>query len=225
MNRLQKLFAAKLAFGLVVFTAAASAESLTFDSTVGSSINFQSNGTGASFTFPAAAATPGTDFVVDSSTGFPTNLAGLFGDITGTFSYLNSDINNVAPGIQLVTVSGTGQFILHDGVGNDFTATLVWNNLSDVGSTEGLNYTSSVNLSNFSYSGANASLLALENSSNGSVNVAFSFPAPGESLSGLASSACSAGCSTSFQGTLNATTTPEPTSMAFLLIGGLGIAG
>ena len=207
----------------------ASTETFSFDSTVGSSITFAGTGTGATFNFPDAPSTPGTDLVIDASSGFGGSLAGFLGDITGTFSFNNSDITGF-PGLEAVAVSGTGQFVIHDGSGNDFTATLVWDNLGEIGSVSGLNFTSDVNLSNLSYAGTNADLLALAASSNGSVNVAFSFPGPGMSLDTLGSESCAEGCATSFQGTLSAladppAATPEPASTSLMLVGGLGIAG
>ena len=68
----------------------------------------------------------------------------------------------IVPGLaETGDVSGTGAFVIHDGVGNDLTATLVWTSVAQVGAGNALNFRGSVNLTSITYSGTNADLVAL----------------------------------------------------------------
>jgi hypothetical protein len=93
---------------------------------------------------------------------------GMAGAMSGTFTL--GAITPIAPGIETAPVLGSGTFVVHDGLGNDLNAVLVWNEIGRFGPGETLNVTGSLNLTNISYTGLNADLLAF--AGNNAVNVA-----------------------------------------------------
>ncbi len=150
--------------------------------------------------------------------------ANLIGAIGGTFSYLTSAISTPVPGFETVNVTGTGTLTINDdlGLGTNLTGTINGFNLSDtVGSGGALNESATVNLSNVSYSGTNADLLALAAQSTkygGVVTVTFQFTTT-TSLTDLTSGTHE----TSWSGSI--TSTPEPSTMALAGLGALGLIG
>jgi|SRR5882724_1450425 len=143
--------------GLLSLAMATAAHAMSFGyaSTVGSSIVFD----GAShFTFGPAV----NNFQVGSGTA-----AGLFGEITGSFT-IGTVVSASAP------VTGTGTFVIHDGA-NTLTATLVWQNIAQLGTLDGLNTVGSANLTAITYGGSNADLLKLKNSITGLNTLSFQF--------------------------------------------------
>ena len=224
------------AFLLLTQSAMAAPQTVNFSSSIpGGSISFLSTADGATFSFPPQ---PGNDFSVTSVANFSSSvdLTGLLGDITGVFGYKTADIQNFNAGtVQVAAVtpiSNTGnQFVIHDGAAHDFTADLLWNTITTVAPGGGIDLSATVNLTNFQYTGSNAALQELAQSSTGSVIATFTFTPLQYNLSGLATQ-CGAGCSTSFSGTMsasagggNTSAVPEPQLYGFLLLGLLSIVG
>ena len=88
------------------------------------------------------------------------SCAGCAAAISGVFTISNIQI--IVPGLaETGDVSGTGAFVIHDGMGNDLTATLIWTAIAQVGAGNALNFHGSVNLTDITYSGTNADLVTL----------------------------------------------------------------
>jgi len=206
-------------------TAMALPETVNFSNAPGGSILFVGDGTSSTFSFPPNG--PGAnDFKITGESNFsaPGSLIGLLGEIQGTFSFTAASIQTNGS-LETAPVTGTGTYIIHDGLGQDLTAVLVWDDIQTFLSFGTANTTAQVNLSSFSYSGSNAQLMELAATGGGSVSANFQF-IPTRDLKTLASTTCSGAsnpCSTSFNGTLTAA--PEATQGGFLLIGLLAAFG
>src|SRR5882724_587460 len=100
---------------------------------------------------------------------------GLFGDMTGTYTI--GDVTTVyvdtIGDISTAPVTGTGTLVIHDGA-VDFTATMEWIGILQLGTLGGLNIQGAVNLTGITYSGTNADLSAMKNAGSG-INV-LAFP-------------------------------------------------
>lgn len=119
------------------------------------------------------------------------------GEITG--SYQIGTITTIGS-VSSASVTGTGTFVIHDGTGHDFSATLTWANITQQNTGGNLNITGGANLSNITYTGSNADLLALTGGNNLGINVlAFTF-IPAVSLQDLATTPHTA---LSFSGTVS----------------------
>jgi hypothetical protein len=164
-------------------------------------------GVGGSIQFPNAS--DGFDFVVAGSSD--TALVGLKGNITGSFSI--GAISAVGPA-QFAPVSNTGTFSIFDGA-NTLTADLQLLSVGTLGTSVGLNLNGDPNLSNFAYSGGNASLLALSGANDASLVLSGQFSHPTSLLSLTANNAVN---SAVYSGTLQATV-PEASSYLFLAAG------
>lgn len=214
-----------LALGLLALAqgAFAASEQIQFSNISGAKVSFADTGTGVDFTFPPSGSQSASDFMVTSIGGFTIGgdlLSGLKGVITGTYNYLTSAI--VTNGTsQKAAVTGTGSFVIHDGLGNDFTSTLTWVDIKTDGTGGTINTLGTVNLSTLSYGGTNAQLLELAANPNGIVVTTFQF-IPAMSLSDIAAN-CPAGapCTNSFSGTLAAV--PEPGFYGTLALGFAGL--
>ena len=144
------------------------------------------------------------------------SAAGALGEITGTFTI--GTITQPFPGFSTASVTGTGTFVIHDGMGNNLTATLTWGNISQIGNHGFLNITGDVNLSNITYAGINPDLVALKNAGSGSNVLDYTFN-PARSLSVLRNGPGSH--DTSFSGTIS--TVPDGGTTVVLL--GIALAG
>jgi hypothetical protein len=102
-------------------------------------------------------------------------LMGLEVQITGTYTIGGP----LGFGVSSAPVTGSGLFRINDGAGHWFEATLEWNNIElFMGSTYGrLNFNGLVNMTDFSYAGANATLLDLRNHGSAVNNGLFVLPA------------------------------------------------
>jgi hypothetical protein len=136
------------------------------------------SGSSATFSFSA-----GPNFVIDLSSGSGA-ADGLFGTISGTFTY--SNITPVAPGIESATVTGLGSFSVTDAQGKVLTADLTFATITSVGNgaSETI-FSGSINLTNVLYNGTNTTLFALFTAGEGKATVSNTFT-PGEDLTALA---------------------------------------
>ena len=110
---------------------------------------------------------------------------------------------------------------MNDGLGHTLTADLNWSDIFVYSKLfGGLNILGAVNLSNFSYSGSNADLLAIANGADQSVVLSFQFsPFGKKSLADLMADGHVN--STSYSGSLSAV--PEPSSCVLLGMAALGL--
>jgi len=191
---------ASVAFLVLVLTAKPSAQALDYASTVNSFISFPGDTT---FSFSPTA----DNFIVTTGTA-----SGLSGEITGTFTI--GTITTVG-NVSTAPVTGTGGFLVHDGAFT-FSASLVWINVSQIGTGGVLNLDGSVNLTGITYGGSNPDLMALAAAGSGLNALTFQF-VPAVSLATLRNGP--GPYSTSFSGSV---AVPEPGSTA-LIVFGLGV--
>jgi hypothetical protein len=177
----------------------------------GSHIHFQGGGGPNAHTFTFAPTT--NNFAVTTGT-----CAGCLGEMTGTFT-----IGTITPipGGATAPVTGTGMFVIHDGFGNNLTASLTWVDITQIGTSGTLNISGAVNLTGITYSGSNADLVALRNAGSASNTLDFTFN-PAVSLSQLRNGAQH---NTSFSGTVSANTPDGGASVALLGIALAGVGG
>ncbi|SIN67752.1 PEP-CTERM protein-sorting domain-containing protein [Singulisphaera sp. GP187] len=143
------------------------------------------------------------------------------GQIDGSFKY-TSVTPGPGPGDEVATLQNTSGGIntlsFTDVAGNTLTANISGINLTKIGSTGGINFTSTINLSAFSYSGAaNTDLLRFKTEAEaggGFATFTFQILPTGSSLESLLTSV---GEPATFSGTLK--TVPEPGSMALAFSG------
>jgi hypothetical protein len=196
-----------LAAAAIGFVDSAKAVQFDYSSTPGSFIHFDGM---HHFTFTPAA----NNFVVGNGT-----CAGCFGEITGTFTI--GTITQGPPGFFSAPVTGSGTFVIHDGMGNNLTATVTWVDIQQHGTAGNLNVSGQANLSNIMYSGTNPDLVALKNAVSGSNVLSFTFN-PAVSLFQLRNGPGSH--DTSFSGTVSSL--PDGgTTVALLGIALAGIGG
>jgi hypothetical protein len=166
-----------------------------------------------SFTPASTGADSGFDLVITSGTanGFNGNIAGTFGV---------QPISSPGGGVETADVTGSGTLTIDDG-STDLTATLDWVEVVTFGALGGVNPNATVNLSNISYAGSNADLLALFNGGAGIQTLTFQFGAV-TSLTDLFTVATSV-TKTSYSGSI----TPVPVPAAVWLFGSglLGLVG
>jgi hypothetical protein len=168
---------------LLVFSLTSRAALFDYSSSVGSGIYFDGLG---NFTLNPTV----NNFKITSG-----SAAGLFGEMTGTFAI---GTITTADGASTAPVSGTGTLVIHDGV-NDFTATLVWLDITQIGVGDFLNTSGTVNLTSIVYGGSNPDLVALKAAGSAINDFSFQF-VPSVALSDLKTSAYA----TSFSGTMSA---------------------
>jgi hypothetical protein len=153
----------------------------------------------------------GYSFSISESDGLGDSL-GLFGTITGTFN-IGAVSNGEAP------VSGVGQVVIEGG----FLANVSFNNLFKTRATGGIE--GEFNLSNITYAGSNADLLALAAGAPGQANLSFTIS--GKTLAQIVDS--STKTYTSYDGEFFGeapTSVPDGGATALLLgLGLLGFAG
>jgi hypothetical protein len=167
-------------------------------------------------TFPNFTGTPGTgfDFTVQSCAGCSTTLAGLDGNIDGTF---NIGTITTSGSYSQAAVTGSGTFSITDPTGV-FTANLTWDDISGNNFGSGLNQLNGdVNVTGATYTGTNADLIALQQLSSGVALLNFTFTSS-TSLATLKNT--STPIYDNYSG--NYAPVPEPTFYGLL---GLGVVG
>jgi hypothetical protein len=190
--------------GLLTLAMGMAAQAVTFD--------YSSTASGGTIIFDGA-----SHFTFSGGNSFNVvtgSAAGKLGSITGSFTIgaiTTSGLINSAP------VTGTGTFVIHDGSGFDLSATLVWNDITQIGGAGTLNIFDTANLSGITYLGVNTDLVALKNALKGENILTFQF-APPVSLAALKGPG--AGHTTSFSGTVG---TPDGGTTVVLL--GFALAG
>ena len=203
------------ALALVVQAANADIIGCDFATETGASIKF--TGTGRTIEFPNA----GThDFVITAATSPNlSNLAGLQGNISGTFTVGSITAGGGAEQASVTTADGA--FSVDDGTGHTLTADLDWKDIFVYSKLFGaMNIMGGANLTNFSYSGSNSDLLAIKNGGDQSVVLSFQFsPVTKKSLVQLMTPGQVN--STSYSGSLSAV--PEPSSCVLLGMAALGL--
>ncbi len=209
-----------VAVALAVSSVSAPAITLDFASIVGARVQFDGNADTFSFipTDPAL-----NQFQITSSDGAGDSL-GLAGRMNGSF---NIGAISTIGGLQTASVSGSGQVVIHDGLGNDLTGSLTWDSISTFGTGGAINVNGSLNLASLSYSGSRADLIALAASGVGSEVISFQF-VPGKTLTELTTDGMvyKTSFSGSVSGTETATLVPDGGSTLMLLgmaLGGFGL--
>lgn len=137
---------------------------------------------------------------------------GLLGEMTGTYSI--GAVTKVGS-VSSAPVIGSGTLVIHDGLGFDMAGTLTWVNIVQVGTSDFLNTSGNLNLTNISYHGTNSVLLSLAAvPSNASDVLSFQFT-PAKSLNILKANRTN----TSFSGTIHATRLVPENADSLLLLG------
>ena len=161
------------------------------------------------------------DFQIASDAlGVASGLGGLYGDISdpttsggGPSQYTIVEPITTVAGVSTAALGGgKGTFSIYDNSGTALTAKVWWVNVLQVGTVGVFNSDGTLNLSNFSYAGADPALQALATAATGTSVVSFQFAAP-VSLSQLANSPHSTNFSASFSAI------PEPSTYAVFLGG------
>jgi hypothetical protein len=160
---------------------------LDFASNTGSTISFDGS---SHFTFVN---TSGSDFHINDPVGTPS--LGALGSISiGAPGFTIGKVTTASTpfgNLESAPVSGTGSLTISDGSGGTFQGTVVWNDLTSLGTLNGLNLSGNLNLSTLSYNGTKSDLLALLNAGAGSAAVSFQFT-PAMDVSSLKTTACEA---------------------------------
>jgi hypothetical protein len=206
------LLAAVCAIIISAYVAPATAVTIDYSNTSGSSINLDptdncGGGTVGCFSFSS-----GNSIAVTSGTasGFAGGISGVFG--VGAITSAGT--------LETAAVNGTGVLSIFDG-GFTLTADLMWVDIATFGTLGGFNTTGTANLSNIVYGGSNADLVALFNAGSGTNTATFQFTTP-MSLTDLFTASTMI-TSTSFSGSI----TPVPVPAAVWLFGSglLGLIG
>ena len=212
--------ALQLLLGIVAFSSLTShAALLTIDivsepGTKPARVMFTGTGVVGSSTIDFSNANDGYDFQIAGSSD--PGLVGLKGNIGGLFQIQQV---NVVGAAQTADVTGTGTFSIFDGT-NTLTANLSLLSVGTLGAGLALNLNGAPNLSNFSYSGSNATLQSFVTSPDAAIALSAQFIPP-KSLTAL--TAAGAVNSSVYSGTI-AATVPEPSSYLLLAAGLIGAA-
>jgi hypothetical protein len=216
---MRKKLLAGFVTGAVMTCAVATQASLDYSSLPGSEIVF---GPGSQFTvsdsvFADSSLGDGAAQFQVTSTGAGSGLFGSFSG--GPWNYGPITING---GLQTANVTTPGgSFAIDDGSGHLLTGNVNWVQVFTLGATGGLNAGASINITDLSYSGSNAALLALlSTSGTGSMDLSFQF-ATAESLTQLSDGAT---IGTSYSGSLTAVPEPATIFACLLLLFPLGLS-
>lgn len=209
--------------GLATGPAARAELDLQFQNLTGSQISFAGSGSSATFTFTTNGA--GNSFQISQSDSPSGSAAGLDGNIAGSYTF--SSITQVSATEQYAVVSTTnGQLVIQDGMGHSLTGSVQGVDIDSNSKSGSVNLTGQINLTNVMYSGSNADLNQLKTEANyngGVLSVSFTLK-NGQNLATLESTTGSPHQYT-FSGSIETTSTPEPSSMALAGLGALGLIG
>jgi hypothetical protein len=172
--------------------------------------NIVFNGTGG-FSFSNTGTPAANIQITGSTTG---DSVGLMGEITG--NYQIGAITHAGP-VSSANVTGTGTFLIRDGA-DTLTATVNWDDITQIGTGSTLNDNGQVNLTNILYSGTNVDLVDLKDALTASNVLDFTFT-PAETLAALKTHRVS----TSFSGSINYAIASVPDSSNTALLTGLGL--
>ena len=215
-----RLLGAVCAIAVAAIATPASAVTIDYSNTSGSTINLNpADGCGGGivgcFDFtPNGSGAASLQITSGSAATFTGRLDGLFGvnSITSTSTPIGT--------VENASVTGTGTLYIYDGAFT-LSASLSWVDIATFGTASSLNPKGTANLSSISYSGTNADLLFLANAGAGTQTATFQFTSP-MSLTDLFTTA-TATTSTSFSGSISAI--PVPPAVWLFGSGLLGLAG
>jgi hypothetical protein len=216
------MFALASVVGLFSGTGAQAGLILDISSVANADIAIQGTGSGATFAFQNNGAGQGFDITRSSGLG---DSVGLFGTISGTFSYSATSITSIGPGQTTpVSTSSGATPTITDAKDVSLTAAISGVDISTLGTAGVINVDGAINLTNVHYSGTNADLLELKNdvaASGGIVALTFQF-VPGETLTEMAAGGSDPN---SYSGTIATASIPEPGSLVLGCIALGTIAG
>jgi hypothetical protein len=141
------------------------------------------------------------------------------GQITGTFSI--GTITTIG-GVSTAPVTGTGTFVIHDGLGHNLTASLTWVDITQFGTAGFLDVNGQVNLTSITYTGINPDLVSLRNAGFAVDALSFTFT-PAVALTLLRNGPGSH--STSFSGSVSFAVPDGGTAVALFGIALAGVGG
>lgn len=176
--------AAFILLGLAFGSYVAKANLMDYSSDTNASINFDGH---SHFSF-----SPTVNNLTITLDGAAT---GLPGEVTGVFTIgtiTTFPIGATAP------VSGSGTFVVHDGLSYDLKGDLVWIDITQVGTGDSLNISGLLNMTNITYGGTNPTLQTLAAAHSATNVLSFQFT-PAVSLTSLKN----APHTTSFSGSIS----------------------
>jgi len=199
------MFAFASVVGICSGSGARAGLTLDISSASNADLAIQGSGSGATLAFQNNQAGQGFDITKSSGVG---DAVGLFGTITGTFSYTAASITSSgAVQTAAVTPSSGATLTITDADHVSLTAAISGVDIATLGTAGAFNVDGALDLTNVSYSGTNTDLLDLKNditANGGIVALTFQF-VPGESLTQLAAAGSD---TTSYSGTI--ASVPEP---------------
>ena len=115
-----------------------------------------------------------------------------------------------------------GTLVIQDQAGDNLTGTVNWIDITTFSPfIGGLNADQLlVNISNLAYSGTNLDLQSIDTTQGGTMDLTFQFTSR-ETLTQLSTGP--GGTETSYSGTIDFLTVPEPATLALSVLGGLGL--
>jgi hypothetical protein len=204
------MFALASVIGICSGSGARAGLILDISSVANADVALQGSGSGATIAFQTNQAGQGFDITKSSGLG---DAVGLFGTISGTFSYSTASITSIGPGQTApVSTSSGATLTITDGNNVSLTAAISGVDIATVGTGGIINVNGAINLTNVHYSGTNTDLLDLKNdvaASGGIVALTFQF-VPGETLTQMAAGGSDP---TSYSGTIATASIPEPGSV------------
>jgi len=206
-----------VAFGFVAAASTASATTISFE--FANVTNARVSFGGGNFAFVDGLG--GFDFRITASDTTPA-LAGLNGNIDGTFQIGTISPNGAGSIANVTTVSPTATFRIYDGVSSYFSGDLSWADIAQAGTGGTINTQGTVNLTNLVYGGLNVDLLALASQPDAIVSATFQF-VPARTLAQLKAQSAASPLRTSYSGNLYSVSLPDGGATASLL--GLALVG